>query len=173
MRNSTPFVVVALVVALTACSAPTPPVASPAPTASLDADAALLKEAEDVYRKLSAEETRILQEGISIPTKTITDNAAESYLKQLKSVFSYAHDNGIKTESHNETTIFNTPATKKDDSLVALAFCEDARRSKIFKNGKEDGYGILVEGIAQFKKFDGKLKLYSMSSKEVSKCESH
>ena len=173
MRISTPFAAVALIVALTACAASTSPVASPSPTVSLDTDAALVKEAEDVYRKLSIEQGRILGEGVAKPSEIITDNAAETYLKQLTSVFSYAQSNAIKTEGNNKIITFDKPSAKEEGSLVALAFCEDARESKIFKDGKEDGHGILVEGIAQFKKFDGKLKLYSMSGKEVAACENN
>ncbi|MGL5405915.1 MAG: hypothetical protein ACRDAX_03870 [Propionibacteriaceae bacterium] len=172
MRNSTPFVVVALVVALTACSAPTPPVASPAPTASLDADAALLKEAEDVYRLITEERIRLTKDGgTTTITPTLSHLTEGIYQKKILASLNYQSEK-LEKVSGSYSINYLRKAKTEEGAAVTLETCEDARQLTVSdSNGKVLRTGAVAIFYTDFRRIDNYLVAFESKSELVASCK--
>ncbi len=176
---------------LAGCQAPTPTL-SPAPSFTCTPEAGgagfscsqhqyddmvakdkLYAEAEAVYRKFFAEDSRILRVGgVSGPTEVIKQTTAGAFLQDSMDYYRSLLDERSKLVGGEIalTNLVRVPGVSKGGSLVALRACIDASSARIQLHGKDIGPGRKGVDLLYFGRFDGVLKIQGADGQEGQTC---
>lgn len=134
---------------------------------------ALYAEAEAVYRKFLAEDTRIMRAGgVAEPTDVILETTSGAFLEDVMSQYREFEQEGLKAEGSGPDLISVKRAAgrSKTGSIVSITTCVDGRSTDFIKQGKPIGSGVLARDDNYFARVDGLLKVVGADGKEVESC---
>ena len=150
---------------------------TPKPCSQAEYDAmvkkdALYAEAEQLYRRLFAEETRLDKlGGAKKATPELEAILAETMLDQTVAL---QRENLTEEYSFKGTQtldwIKRAPGVEIRGSLVAVAACRDATKVKLYRGGKYVGNGQAGTETVFAKYFDGQLKLFTVNFEGAPSC---
>jgi len=134
---------------------------------------ALYAEAEAVYRKFLAEDTRIMRAGgVTEPTEVLLETTSGEFLEDVMGIYRTARAKGLSARGSDPAlvTFRRQPDRKKGESLVAATTCVDNGHLEYFENGKSLGRGTPTLDENYFSRVDGGLKLIGADGKQVESC---
>lgn len=136
---------------------------------------ALYAEAEQVYRKYQAEFLKVIRRGggsrLSKGLKSVIGHpdVEAVVLSELRAF----KDQGLRIKGPGARIVdaIRKPSRTKNGSSVAMEFCVDSRRTKVFESGKTRGTpGILASEMAYFATVEDAMRIVAISGQEVDKC---
>ena len=150
---------------------------APKPCSQAEYDAmvkkdALYAEAEALYRRYFAEEIRLDKIGGSKDaTAEFTATLAETLLEQTVEIHRANFDDQLIARGTQRLEwIQRRPDVSLRGSVVAIAACRDASKVKTYQSGKYVGRGYVGIETAFAKYFDGHLRLFTVTTKDVDSC---
>ncbi len=165
-------------------AAPTPTFActpeaggTPRPCSQAEYDAmvkkdALYAEAEQLYRRLFAEEMRLAKAGgARDATPELEAILAETLLDQTVTIHRENYEEHYSFKGPQTLDwIRRAPGIETRGSLVAVTACRDATRFKIYRGTKYVGTGAAATETVFAKYFGDQLKLFFVQSEELTSC---
>ncbi len=131
---------------------------------------ALYAEAEEVYRKLFAEEVRLYREGAPISPE-IAKYARGAYLLATEARHAEQASLGHRSEGdYRLAHLGRNPGLSKSGSLVSLVACVDGSEVVEMKGQERLGTGNVVLEELYFVREDSRLKVDGFVSKAVDQC---
>lgn len=170
---------------------PTPTVTTPEPTFACTPEAggtpkpcsqteheamvkkdALYTEAQALYRRYFAEEVRLDQlGGAKGATPEFEATLAETLLEQTVAIHQSNYEEHLSARGTQRLEwIERRPGVSLRGSLVAIAACRDASHVKTYRSGTYVGTGYVGVETAFAKYFDGQLRLFTVTTKDVESC---
>jgi len=135
----------------------------------------LYAEAEAVYRKFFAEDSRIFRAGgITEPTPVLLETTTGAFLDDSMALYRSLKKDERKLVGGEITLVrlARAPGLVKESSLVAMKACVDARSTTVFEHGKKTGKGFMVEDLLYFGRFGDAMKIQGADGQQEGKCSS-
>lgn len=177
----------------TACTPPTTPTPSPAPSNRCTPEAGgdeydctpgqydemlakdkLYAEAEAVYRKFLAEEDRIFRAGgVVAATPILGETTMGAYLTDSLTAYKRLADRGVIARGGSPELVYfrRAPGRSKGGSVVSVTTCVDGTSLEFFRSGKSLGKGKVTRDDTYFGRADGTLKIIGADGSEVESCD--
>lgn len=133
----------------------------------------LYAEAEAVYRRFFAEDVRIFRAGgVTEPTAVLLETTTGAFLDDSMGLYRSLKKDSRRLEGGDIRLAYlkRRPGISKQDSVVAMVACVDARSATVIEHGKSAGQGYVVEDVLYFARFDGVLKIQGADGQEESEC---
>jgi len=134
---------------------------------------ALYAEAEAVYRKFLAEDTRIMRAGgVAEPTDVILETTSGAFLEDVMSQYREFEQEGLKAEGSGPDLISvkRAAGNSKAGSLAAMVTCVDGSSFEFIRDGKSVSRGTAVQNENYFSRVDGVLKVIGADGRQVEAC---
>ncbi|MFZ0531255.1 MAG: hypothetical protein WAL91_12055 [Propionicimonas sp.] len=133
----------------------------------------LYTEAEAVYRKYLAEDTRIMKAGgITEPSAVLLETTSGEFLDDVMENYRRLAENKVRARGEGPTLVSFTraPGRLKTGSIVSVTTCVDAGRLEFIQGGKSLGHGLVALDENYFGRIGDVLKLVGADGKQVEKC---
>lgn len=134
---------------------------------------ALYAEAEAVYRKFLAEDTRIMRAGgVTEPTEVLLETTSGEFLEDVMGLYRDLAADGVRAKGGDPElrSFVRAPGRSKTGSEVSVTTCVDSSELEFFTNGKSEGAGLIALDENYFGRVAGALKLIGADGKLVKKC---
>ncbi|WP_203567826.1 hypothetical protein [Aestuariimicrobium ganziense] len=157
-------------------TAPSSASASPTPTRSVATpdEAALLAEAEGVYRAYVAETLKLEAAGGAEKLPAVFDQyLLEPYKGVVEATYQNMRKNGSKVESTGRVAILAVEAidaSTREGAVIALSACLDGSQATVRHRDGTTEKGSIVLRELYFKRDGRDLKIFSSRAKEVPSC---
>jgi hypothetical protein len=133
----------------------------------------LYAEAEAVYRRFFAENTRILRRGgVASPTPVLLETTDGAFLRDAMSKYRAFIDKKMAITGADPQVISFTrrPGGSKQGSIVAAAVCVDGSGMRFHEHGTDVGQGTSATDLTYFARIDGGLKIIGADGRQVDSC---
>ena len=134
---------------------------------------ALYAEAEVVYRKFLAEDTRIMRAGgIDEPTDVILETTSGAFLEDVMSLYRSLSENKSVAEGSDPVlrSFQRAPGRTKTGSVASVTTCVDSTGLQFLRDGEAVGPGLIALDENYFGLVDGQIKLIGADGKLVNEC---
>ena len=134
----------------------------------------LYAEAEAVYRKFFAENTRILRRGgISTPSPILLETTSGAFLDDAMDNYKFLIDGGLRATGKDPDLVrfVRKPGVAKAGSEVVATICVDGSDLMFEgRRGERAGAGKLTQDDTYFARVDGSMKVIGADGKVVESC---
>jgi hypothetical protein len=134
---------------------------------------ALYAEAEEVARRLFAENIRITRAGgVTEPTQVLLENSERYFLEDVMTEYRKMRSRGWLPRGEDPVIvrIERLAGRSKEGSIAALRVCTDATKWAFYKGDVRKSTGALAEDDLYFTRTDGVLKALGADGREVERC---
>lgn len=137
---------------------------------AMKAKDALYAEAEAVYRKFVAEDTKLLQTG-GLAAGPVMDLIGGPFAPIYSDDKAHLHDQRIlMSGSPSVAYVRPSQSALSHESDLALAACVDGRSMTATQDGEDAGKGIAVRSTVYFKRSEDRLRIWWFDGLKVDQC---
>lgn len=133
----------------------------------------LYTEAEAVYRKYLAEDTRIMKAGgITEPSAVLLETTSGEFLDDVMENYRAVAERGISARGGTPQLVLfrREPGRSKTGSVASATTCVDGRALEYFEGGESLGRGKIALDENYFGRVDGQLRLIGADGEQVTSC---